>query len=175
MRKERRWRIFTNLHPKNRYSGCCPFVARSFNRSGLEELATAKRKAWFPLASKAKSGNLVAVSFNVGRVELSLDAGRVELSLNVGRVELSQESLAKTLNDGVGSEEAGVTTEKTTKRTGTKNLNMTMDRPAEMNVKWGSRSRTEREFVVKSYQREQAFNAAQEGGGMVRRGRTRGS
>lgn len=100
-------------------------MARSCNRLGWEELSTAERKAWFPAARVAKSGNLVAVSFKL-----------VTFVTFVTVVELSQSSLAKILNDGVGSEEAGVTAEKMTRRTGAKNwTNMIMNRPAEMNVK----------------------------------------
>ena len=95
---------------------------RTYNRVGWEDLSTAERKAWFPAARVAKSGNLVAVSFKLVRL--------------VTVVELSQESLAKTLNDGVGSEEAGVTAEKMARRTGAKNwTKMIMNRPAEMNAK----------------------------------------
>lgn len=142
------------------YSGCCPCVARSFNRLGLEELFTAIRKAWFPLASKAKSGNLVAVSFKFGRVELS------------------QGSLARILNDGAGSEEAGVITEQIAKRTGTKNLNMIMDRPVEMNDKQrkavrGKRSREEEGLSLKVTE-AQAFNAARKDWGMAREELRRG-
>jgi len=52
----------TDLHPKNKKPGNCPFVARSFNKVGLEEFPTAERNIWFPLARGAISGNLVAVS-----------------------------------------------------------------------------------------------------------------
>ena len=38
----------TNLHPKNKKSGNCPFVARSFNKLGLEEFAIPERNIWFP-------------------------------------------------------------------------------------------------------------------------------
>jgi hypothetical protein len=116
-------------------------VARSCNRLGLEEEFTAERKAWFPLASTANSGNLVAVSFKL---------------VTFRTVELSQEPWGDVeggeLDCGVGSDETGVTAEETAKRTGTKKLrNMLMDRPAETNVKQrGERSRKERRFVVKS-------------------------
>jgi hypothetical protein len=52
----------TNQHPRNRYSGCCPFFVRSYNRLGLEEFSTAERKSWFLSARYTRSGNLVAVS-----------------------------------------------------------------------------------------------------------------
>ena len=38
----------TDLHPKNKKPGNCPFVARSCNEFGFEEFAIAERNAWFP-------------------------------------------------------------------------------------------------------------------------------
>jgi len=52
-----------SLHPRNKNSGCCPLVARSFNKLGLEESLTAERNAWFPSHENSRSGNLLAVSF----------------------------------------------------------------------------------------------------------------
>ena len=57
------WRdMITNLHPKNKNSGCCPFAVRSFNKLGLDEWSTAERNAWFPSHRYSRSGNLFAVS-----------------------------------------------------------------------------------------------------------------
>lgn len=64
-------RIITNLHPRNKYSGYCPFLARSFNKLGLVEFVTAERKYSFPSARYSRSGNLAAVSFKrITAVEL---------------------------------------------------------------------------------------------------------
>lgn len=119
--------MITNLHPKNKYSGCCPFVARSFSKLGLEEFSTAERKFWFPCARYPNSGNLVAVSFKYTTgctIEL-FPAPAVEF----------WKSLAKTLDDRTGSEKTGVTVEEVTNKMGTKSfMNMMTNRPAEVSV-----------------------------------------
>jgi hypothetical protein len=104
-----------SLHPRNKNSGCCPFVARSFNKLGLEEFATAERNTWFPSHRYSISGNMTAVSFK-GRTFWTV------VPFPLLSVELPSLASAWDGGDGVGSEKTGVTAEEKTNRTGVKSF-----------------------------------------------------